>query len=127
MTFLLKRILAFLPGGILVTLSTIAIKHEDKERLILNSDGWLLEFNKASKLVSRSGTLVASFEAILSVDVEHYVNGKRFERWVLNLTLQGGKKIFVGRSTDSAEVSIAAAHIADAVSKRVRAIEKVGF
>ncbi|MFZ6817183.1 hypothetical protein [Undibacterium sp. Ji22W] len=127
MTFLLKRILAFLPGGILVALSTIAIEYEDKERLVLDSDGWLIEFNKASKLVSRSGTLAASFGSILSVDVEHSVNGKRFEWWVLNLTLQGGKKIFVGRSTDSAEVSIAAAHIANAVSKRVRAIEKIGF
>lgn len=127
MTFLLKRILAFLPGGFLVALSTVAIKHEDKEGLVLDSDGWLIEFNKTSKLVSRSGTLVASFGSILSVDVEHYVNGKRFEWWVLNLTLQGGRKLFVGRSTDSAEVSITAAHIADAVSKRVRVIEKVGF
>lgn len=127
MTFFLKRILAFLPGGLLVALSTIAIEHEDSERLVLDSDGWLIEFNKASRLMSRSGTLVASFESILSVDVEHYVNGKRFEWWVLNLTLKGGKKIFVGRSTDSAEVSITAAHIADAMSKRVRAIEKVGF
>lgn len=127
MTFLLKRILAFLPGGLLVALSTIAIEHEDKEGLVLDSDGWLSEFDKASKLVSRSGTLVASFGSILSVDVEHYINGKRFEWWVLNLTLQGGRKLFIGRSTDSVEVSIVAAHVADAVSKRVRSVEKVGF
>ena len=127
MTFLLKRILAFLPGGFLVVLSTIGVEHEDKDGLVLNSDGWLTEFNKTAKLVSRSGTLVASFGSILSVDVEHYINGKRFEWWVLNLTLQGGKKLFIGRSTDSVEVSIVAAHVAEAVSKRVRAVERVGF
>lgn len=127
MTFLLKRILAFLPGGFLVALSTIGVEHEDKDGLVLNSDGWLTEFNKTAKLVSRSGTLVASFGSILSVDVEHYINGKRFEWWVLNLTLQGGKKLFIGRSTDSVEVSIVAAHVAEAVSKRVRAVERVGF
>ena len=127
MTFFIKRILAFLPGGLLVALSTITVEHEDKDGLVLDSDGWLTEFNKASKLVSRSGTLVASFGQILSVDIEHYINGKRFEWWILNLTLQGGKKLFIGRSTDGVEVSIAAAHVAEAVNKRVRAVERVGL
>lgn len=127
MTFPLKRILAFLPGGFLAALSTLTIKHEDQDSLVLNSDGWLIEFNKRLKLVSRSGTPITTFELIISVDVEHFVNGKRFEWWVLNLTLKGEKKTFIGRSTDEVDISITAAHIADAVSKQVRAIKRTGL
>ncbi|WMW81311.1 hypothetical protein RF679_03270 [Undibacterium cyanobacteriorum] len=127
MSFLSKRILAFLPGSVLVVFSTLTIEREDKESLVLDADGWRFEFNKVSKLIFRSGRLVTSFGSIQSVDVEHYVNGKRFEWCVLKLTLQDGRKIFVGRSINSAELSIVAAHIADAVSRSVRTIEKVGF
>ena len=77
-------------------------------------------------MVSRSGKVVASFGSVQTVDVEHFVNGKRFEWWVLSLALQG-KKLFIGRSTDGADISIAAAHAAAVMSKRVKSIERVGL
>jgi hypothetical protein len=122
MVFPFKRMLSFLPGGFLV-----AIERESTDSLVLDADGWHVEFNKLSQLVSRSGKVVASFDAVLSVDVEHFVNGKRFEWWVLSLALQEGEKLFIGRSTDGIEVSIAAAHAAAVMSKRVRGIQRMGL
>jgi hypothetical protein len=127
MAISLKRILSFLPGGLLVALSFVAIESEGEDSLVLSADGWLVEFNKASQLVSCSGKLVASFRSVQTVNVEHFVNGKRFEWWVLSLALHGGKKIFVGRSTDGVEVSIAAAHAATVMNKHVKSIERVGL
>lgn len=122
-----KRILSFLPGGFLVALSSVTIEYEGEDSFTLSADGWLVEFDKASQTVSCSGKAVASFRSIQTVDVEHFINGKRFEWWVLSLALQRGKKIFVGRSTDGAEISIAAAHTATVMSKLVKSIERVGL
>lgn len=72
----------------------------------MNADGWLIEFNKTSQTVSCSQKLGGSFQSVQTVDVKHFVNGKRFEWWLLSIAMRGGKRIFVGRSTDGAEVSI---------------------
>lgn len=127
MVFPLKRILAFMPGSILVAFSDIEIEREDENRLVLNADGWLVAFDKPSQAVSYSGKRVASFSSVTSIEVEHFINGKRFEWWVLSLKLQGGKKLSIGRSTDGTQVSIAAAHAATITGKGVHAVEGVGL
>jgi hypothetical protein len=127
MVFPLKRILSLLPGGFLVALSVCAIENDEKDNLVLSADGWLVEFNGPAQMVYRAGRVVASFQSVIAVDVEHFVNGKRFEWWVLSLALQGGKKLFIGRSTNGVEVSIAAAHAATAMRKSVQSIERVGL
>jgi hypothetical protein len=127
MTFPLKRLLALMPGSFLVALSQIEIEDEKENRLVLNADGWPIELEKASQVVSCSGRPVATFSSVESVDVEHFTNGKRFEWYVLSLRLHGGKRLAIGRSTDGSQVSIVAAHVATITSKRVRAIETAGF
>jgi hypothetical protein len=127
MIFPLKRILAFMPGSILVAFSDIEIEREDENGLVLNADGWLVAFDKVSQTVSYSGQPVASFSSVVSIEVKHFVNGKRFEWWVLSLNLLGGKKLSIGRSTDGTQVSIVAAHASTITGKNVRATEAVGF
>jgi len=125
--FPLKRILAFMPGSFLVALSSVEIEREDGSALVLDADGWSVTFDKRTQAVSYSGRSVASFSSLDAIEVAHYVNGKRYEWWVLRLKLFGGKKVFIGRSTDAAQVSVAAAHAATITGKSVRAAKGVGL
>ena len=127
MAFSIKRLLAFMPGGLLVALSQIEIEDESENRLTLSADGWPIVFDRTSQLVSHSGQIVAAFSSVETVDIAHFVNGKRFEWWVLSLTLRGGKKLDLGRSTDGVQVSIVAAHTATITGKRVSTVERVGL
>lgn len=127
MAFPIKRLLAFMPGGLLVALSRIEIEDESENKLVLSADGWPIVFDGASQVVSHSGQPVAAFASFETVDIAHFVNGKRFEWWVLSLTLRGGKKLALGRSTDGVQVSIVAAHTATFTGKRVRTVERVGL
>jgi hypothetical protein len=123
----LKRILAYMPGSILVGLSDIEIEREDENRLVLNADGWLVTFDRSSGTVSYDGRLATSFASVDSIIIQHFINGKRLEWWILSLKLRTGKRLTIGRSTDSAQVSIAAAHAATIMVKDVRTIEEVEF
>lgn len=125
--FSLKRILAFMPGSILVGLSDIEIEKENENRLVLNADGWLVTFDKPPETVSYAGRMVASFASVDSINIQHFINGKRFEWWVLSLKLRTGKRLTIGRSIDSVQISIAAAHAATIMGKNVRTIKGVGF
>lgn len=125
MAFPMKRLLGLLPGSMLVALSRIEIKSEDENRLVLNADGWLVAFDKRTQIVSYSGKPVASFSSVGSIDITHFTNGKRLEWWVLSLKLRGGKTLAIGRSTDGAQTSIAAAHAATITGITVRALRGV--
>lgn len=127
MVFPVKRLLAWLPGSMLVAFSQIEIESEDKNRLVLSADGWPVVFDKRSQVVSFSGKPVASFSSVDSVDIAYFINGKRFEWWVLRLRLRGGKTLAIGRSTDGAQVSIVAAHAATITGRAVRAVNGVGL
>ncbi|HEY4083044.1 MAG TPA: hypothetical protein VGM81_20355 [Burkholderiaceae bacterium] len=127
MRFRLKRILAWMPGGFLVVFSRVEIETEDEQGLVLDADGWRVAFDKRSQVVARSGRTVVSFSSVNSIDVKHFVNGKRMEWWVLSLALRGGRRITIGRSANDAQVSIAAAHIAGVTGKPVRVVGGVGL
>jgi hypothetical protein len=127
MVFSPKKLLAFMPGSFLAVLSAVEIEREDQHRLVLNADGWIVGFDKPSQVVTYSGKPVASFSTVEAVGVQHFVNGKRFEWWVLSLKLRGGKKLSIGRSTDGAQISIAAAHAASVMEKSVLATQGVGL
>lgn len=127
MALSLKKFLAFMPGSFLAALSAVEIEREDQHQLVLNADGWIVGFDKPSQVVSHSGRPVASFSTVEAVGVQHFVNGKRFEWWVLSLKLRGGKTLSIGRSTDGAQISIAAAHAASMLGKSVLATQGVGL
>lgn len=127
MAFLFKKVLVFMPGSVLVALSDVEIERENQDQLLLNADGWIMGFHRPSQVVSYAGKPIASFAAVEAVGVQRFVNGKRFEWWASSLQLSGGKKISIGRSTDGEQVSIAAAHAASIMGKRVVAMGGVGF
>ena len=59
MAFPIKRLLAFMPGGLFVALSQIEIEDESANQLILNADGWPIVFDRSSQVVSHSGQIVS--------------------------------------------------------------------
>ena len=127
MSFPIRRLLAFMPWGLFVALSQIEIEEESEYKLLLSADGWPIVFDKSTNVISHSGRTVATLSSVESVDIAHFINGKRFEWWVLSLTLRGGKTLPLGRSTDGVQVSIAAAHTATITGKLVRTVERVGL
>ncbi|NRR33476.1 hypothetical protein HSX11_25200 [Oxalobacteraceae bacterium] len=127
MAFPLKRFLALMPGSLLVALSQIEIEDENENGLVLSADGWPITFDKRSQVVSCYGQPAVTFSSIESVVLAHFTNGKRFEWWVLSLMLRGGKTLAIGRSTDGAQASIVAAHVATITAKRVSAVKRVGL
>jgi len=120
MTFQLKRLLAFMPGSLLVEFSRIEIEREDKDRLTLDSDGRQIVFDKRLQLISHAGKPVASFSGLDSIEVTFFDNGRN-QWWTLCLMLRGRRKLAMGRSSDGTEVSIAGAHIATITGKPVHA------
>ena len=127
MALSLQRVLAWMPGSVLVMMSTIDVEEKNEDRLVLNADGWLFTFDRPTQRVDRSGVTLAAFGAIASIDVTHFKNGKRFEWWVLSLRLRGGKTLAIGRASDGAQVSLAAANLATITGKQVRAVERTGW
>jgi hypothetical protein len=127
MLLALQRLLAFMPGSLLVGLSDISVEQEDSGNLVLDADGRLFVFDKSSHAVFQSGNAVASFPSIEAINIEHFTNGKRFEWWALNLSLKGGKRLRIGRSVDDSKVSIAAARVANVIGKSVRVVQRVGL
>ena len=127
MSFPIKRLLSFMPGGILVAFSEVEITDESENKLTLNSDGWPIVFDRTSKVISHSENAVGTFSEVETVEIAHFVNGKRFEWWVLSIRLRGVKKLRIGRSTDGAQLSTVAVHIATITGKGVRIVERVGL
>ncbi len=127
MPFPIKRLLAFMPGSIFVSLSHIAIEDESDDKLVLSADGWPIVFDGMTKVISHSDHIVAAFASVEAINIAHFINGKRFEWWVLSLTLRGGKRLSLGRSTDGVQISIVAAHAATITGKPVRSVERVGL
>lgn len=116
-----------MPGGILVAFSEVEITDESENKLTLNSDGWPIVFDRTSKVISHSENAVGTFSEVETVEIAHFVNGKRFEWWVLSIRLRGVKKLRIGRSTDGAQLSTVAVHIATITGKGVRIVERVGL
>jgi hypothetical protein len=127
MALSLQRMLAWMPGSVLVMMSTIDVEEKNEDRLVLNADGWLFTFDRPTQRVDRSGVTLAAFGAIESINVTHFKNAKRFEWWGLSLQLRGGKTLAIGRASDGAQVSLAAANLATITGKQVRAVERTGW
>jgi hypothetical protein len=94
-----RRILdaiVFVFGNLFVAFSRIEIDAESCDYLAVDVNTTKIIADKANLMITSSGRLLARFDAIQSINIEHFVNGKRFEWWVLSLQLQGDQKVRIG-------------------------------
>ena len=114
-------------GELFAALSRIDIDMESDECLVIDVNTRKIFVDKTKRSVSSSDRLIAKFETIQSIDVEHFVNGKRFEWWVVSLQLVGGRKIRICKSVDGVQLAIVAAHLGTVTGNSVRAFSRVGW
>ena len=130
MTSFLQALASFLAvsfSRVFVAFSWITIEVQDPDRLVLNANSRPIVADRPSRMISAYGRPIARFEAIDTIDIQHFTNGKRFEWWVVSLHLLGQRKIRVGSTVDDVQASLAAAALSTVTGKRVRALQGWGL
>lgn len=102
-------------------LSRIEIQTETPDRLVLRANSRMIALDKASQTLSSPGQVLARFDAIESIDVEHFRSGTKGEWWSISLQLTD-RKIEIGKTIDGTQASILAAHISTITGKQVRSL-----
>jgi hypothetical protein len=74
-------------------------------------------FDRRTKTISRAGKPLVHFDAVQSIGLSMHTES---DTWYVILDVGTFRNIVVGKTRDPADASIAAAHIATAVDKRVR-------
>jgi 5-carboxymethyl-2-hydroxymuconate isomerase len=119
--------LSFVFGNLFVAFSHIGIDEENSDRLVIDDNTRKLIVDRRKRTVSAFGHMLARFDAVDSIQVAHFINGRRYEWWILSLQLRDGRKVQMGKSTDGPGVAIVAAHLSTVIDKRVLAISKPGI
>ncbi|MFS2037050.1 hypothetical protein ACEN8I_23705 [Polaromonas sp. CT11-55] len=114
-------------SNVFVVFSWIKIEAQSPDRLVLNASSREIVADKLSRMISAYGRPIASFDSIDTIDVKHFINGRKFEWWVVSLHLFGQRTIRIGRAVDGFEASRAAASLSTITGKRVRALRGWGF
>jgi hypothetical protein len=123
----LASLLAVAFSRVFVASSWIKIEAQSSDRLVLNANSRPIVADKLSRIISAYGRPIARFDAIDTIDVQHFTNGKRFEWWVVSLNLFGQHNIRIGGAVDDVQASIAAAALSTITGKRVRALQGWGL
>lgn len=114
-------------GELNVAFSRIDIDVASNDRLVIDVNTRKIVAVKAARTISSSGRILARFETIQSITVEHFTNGRRLAWWMVSLQLVGGRKIRIGKSLDGVQVSVVAAHLGTVTGKSVCSSSKVGW
>ncbi len=111
-------------GHLFTAFSRIEIDDESSDHLVLDVNTRKIILDKQTRTVSSSNRLLAKFEVVRSIDIEHHNKDDKGECWVLNLHLTGDKYVRIGKTKDGLQASISAAHISTITGKDVRALSK---
>jgi hypothetical protein len=115
--------------GVLFPRYWLAVMAKEPLRLVLNSDGREVTIDGATRRVQAGDKVLASFDAVLSIDVVHHERNQgeaKPEHWSLSLYLGRSQRAFIGRSRKQAQVTQAAALLATITGKPVRTLDVLG-
>ena len=119
--------LAVTAGQASVAFSWIRIEAQSPNRLVLNANSRLIAADGIARMISAHGRSIASFDAIDSIGIRRFTNGKRREWWVVSLCLVGQRTVRIGRTMDDVQASLAAAALSTVTGKRVRVLQGWGL
>jgi hypothetical protein len=81
-----------------------------------------LLFDRVKKTVSRSGTVLATFDALKWIGISEHRSYESPRSWSVFLQIGVVRNIRIGNTEDQTDASLAAAHIATITGKQVRVI-----
>jgi hypothetical protein len=91
----------------------------DENFVRIRSQGEDIVADRRLRIVRRGATTLVRFEQIRSIDIRHHRNDDELEHWSVSLHLSWYSQVFIGRTTDSTEASIVAAHLSTLTGLRV--------
>lgn len=97
----------------------LEIETESSTTLTLRGGRVVTVFDRLTRAVTQRGKLVAAFGTIQHVDIREEAASDGSDLWFVSLQLSGSRRVLVGRTTDAASASIAAAHIATITGTKV--------
>lgn len=100
----------------------IEIVEQQGPRLVWRSGGREVVADQRLRAVLSNGRVLARFDAIQSVDIQHHRGNDTPEAWSVNLGLGGRSRVRVGRCSDATDASILAAHLGTLTGKKVQAL-----
>lgn len=101
------------------------IVDDQPDFLALNANGYTVVASKPGQIISINGQTISTFKSVEAIHIRHFVRGagdRRREWWTVSLKIARRRAIFLGKSDDSMEASIAAAHLSKLIERPVVAI-----
>lgn len=108
--------------GLMRSAASIEVVEDHENRLELNANNRRVVADRATRAVRLGGRVVAHFGAIDAIEIRYHENGDGPEWWAVSLRVGSGRRVAIGRTTDDAEASIAAARLGTITGKRVVAV-----
>ena len=103
--------------------NSIEIVAQDDVTLVLHCGNREVVVDKRRRIVRSESQILAHFDAIKSIDITHYSSiDAGPDYWAVALNLSWFSSISIGRTEDSTDASIAAAHLSTFTGKKVRAL-----
>jgi hypothetical protein len=101
------------------------ILDDEPDFLALDANGYTVVASKPEEIIRINGKTVATFKSVETIHIRHFVSGggdRKREWWSISLKIAGKPAVFLGKSEDSLEASIAAAHLSKFIERPVVAI-----
>jgi hypothetical protein len=104
----------------------LAVIEQEQMRVVFSSDHREVTVDGTARNVRNGEKLLASFEAIQSIDVVHHprtADNDKPEHWSVSLYLGRSSRAYIGRSRKQAQADKAAKLLATITGKTVRSVE----
>jgi hypothetical protein len=117
---LFQRLLSRVAGNFLYSAS-IELVEGNADCVVLKVSGRMFTANATTREIWSEGQVVGQFDAIKSVVITRLLGRGGIVWWVLDLSMHDGGDIFVGRTPNDAEASVAAARLGTILGVQVLA------
>jgi hypothetical protein len=103
--------------------ASIDLVEGSPRRVVLSMVGRPFTADAVTREIRSEDRVVARFEAVEAVVITRLLGKGPLVWWLVNLSLRHGGEVFVGRTSDDLEASVAAARLATVIGVEVRAPE----
>jgi hypothetical protein len=97
------------------------LQHDDR-LLVLKTGNRSVVTDKRFQTVKTGESVLATFDAIKSIDITANSNDDGPPFWVVSLNLNWHSSVRIGESSDATQASIVAAHMSTITGKKVRSL-----
>ncbi|WP_372527562.1 hypothetical protein [Piscinibacter sp.] len=102
--------------------NAIEIVEQNENCLVLRANNRRIVADKLARTIKAGNRVVASFDSIRSIDIKYFCTGDGPEWWTVSLCLGRHRRVPIGKTSDDAQASIAAARLSTITGKKVVAL-----